>query len=62
MRMHLNSNCARRIADIDMDYLLVQISSIGALLDHLTRERAVSDLDGEGLEGLDVRDIESVSL
>lgn len=45
-----------------MDYLLVQISSIGALLDHLTRERAVSDLDGEGLEGLDVRDIESVSL
>ena len=43
--------------DLDM-----KISSTAALLDHLTRERAVSDLDGEGLEGLDVRDIEFISL
>jgi len=39
-----------------------QISSVGALLDHLTRERAVGELDDEGLEGLEIRDIEVVTL
>lgn len=60
MRM-FNSDYSRWLVDFDMIYL-VEISSIAALLDHLARERAVGDLDGEGLEGLDVRDIESISL
>ena len=38
------------------------MSSIGALLDHLTRQRAVSELDDEGLEGLEIRDIEALTL
>ena len=38
------------------------MGSIGALLDHLLRERALSDLDDEGIEGLDVKDIEILSL
>ncbi|KAJ7134704.1 DNA mismatch repair protein MutS [Mycena epipterygia] len=38
------------------------IASIGALLDHLVRERAVNDLDDEGVAGLEVRDIEAISL
>ncbi|GLB38388.1 putative ATPase domain of DNA mismatch repair MUTS family protein [Lyophyllum shimeji] len=38
------------------------MASIGALLDHITRERAVGDLDGDGIRGLDVRDIEIISL
>ncbi|KAJ7505221.1 muts domain V-domain-containing protein [Mycena galericulata] len=38
------------------------IASIGALLDHLVRERAVNDLDDEGIAGLEVRDIEALSL
>lgn len=36
-----------------------QMSSVGALLDHLTRQRAVGQLDNEGLE---IRDIESLAL
>ncbi|KAJ7016657.1 DNA mismatch repair protein MutS [Mycena alexandri] len=38
------------------------IASIGALLDHLVRERAVNDLEDEGIAGLEVRDIEALSL
>ncbi|KAJ7610685.1 DNA mismatch repair protein MutS [Mycena rosella] len=38
------------------------IASIGVLLDHLVRERAVSDLEDEGISGLQVRDIEALSL
>ena len=38
------------------------MASIGALLDHLVRERAVSSLEDEGIHSLDVRDIEIVSL
>ncbi|RXW24408.1 hypothetical protein EST38_g1433 [Candolleomyces aberdarensis] len=33
------------------------MASIGALLDHLVRERAASDYDDDGIPGLDVRDI-----
>ncbi|KAG6907882.1 hypothetical protein DXG01_007046 [Tephrocybe rancida] len=38
------------------------MASIGALLDHVVRERAVGDLDDEGIGGLDIRDIEILSL
>ncbi|KAJ7644219.1 DNA mismatch repair protein MutS [Roridomyces roridus] len=38
------------------------IASVGALLDHLVRERAVNDLEDEGIAGLEVRDIEAFSL
>ncbi|KAJ6605673.1 DNA mismatch repair protein MutS [Mycena sp. CBHHK59/15] len=38
------------------------IASVGALLDHLVRERAVNDLEDEGIGGLEVRDIEALSL
>ncbi|KAJ7675742.1 DNA mismatch repair protein MutS [Mycena polygramma] len=38
------------------------IASIGALLDHLVQERAVNDLEDEGIAGLGVRDIEALSL
>ncbi|KAF7365135.1 MutS 5 [Mycena venus] len=38
------------------------VASIGALLDHLVRERAVNDLEDEGIAGLEVRDIEALSL
>ncbi|KAH8825333.1 DNA mismatch repair protein MutS [Flagelloscypha sp. PMI_526] len=38
------------------------MASIGALLDCLVRENAVSDLEDEGISGLDVMDIESLSL
>jgi DNA mismatch repair protein MSH5 len=38
------------------------MASIGALLDHLVRERAVSDLEDDGIGGLEVRDIEVLSL
>jgi DNA mismatch repair protein MSH5 len=38
------------------------MASIGALLDHLVRERAASDYDDDGIPGLDVRDIHILSL
>ncbi|KAJ7459929.1 DNA mismatch repair protein MutS [Mycena latifolia] len=38
------------------------IASIGVLLDHLVRERAVNDLEDDGIAGLEVRDIEALSL
>ena len=38
------------------------MSSVGALLDHLARQRAMGELDDEGLEGLEIRDIESHTL
>ncbi|KAH7915490.1 DNA mismatch repair protein MutS [Hygrophoropsis aurantiaca] len=38
------------------------ISSIGALLDHLSRIRAASEFDDTGIEGLDVRGIEALTL
>jgi DNA mismatch repair protein MSH5 len=42
--------------------VLVQLASIGALLDHLVRERAVGAFDDEGIHGLDIRGIEIISL
>ncbi|RDB18026.1 MutS 5 [Hypsizygus marmoreus] len=38
------------------------MASIGALLDYLVREHAVNDLDDDGIGGLDVGDIEILSL
>ncbi|KAE9400467.1 hypothetical protein BT96DRAFT_965335 [Gymnopus androsaceus JB14] len=38
------------------------LASIGALLDHLVRERAVNDMEDEGIRGLEVRDIECLAL
>jgi DNA mismatch repair protein MSH5 len=38
------------------------MASVGALLDYLTRQRAVGELDDEGLEGLEIRDIEALTL
>jgi hypothetical protein len=32
------------------------------LLDQLVRERAVGDLDNEGIDGLDIHGIENISL
>jgi DNA mismatch repair protein MSH5 len=38
------------------------MSTVGALLDHLIRERALGDFDTDGIKGLDVRDIEILAL
>ena len=38
------------------------MASIGALLDHLVRERAVNELEDDGIWGLEVRAIEMLSL
>lgn len=40
----------------------IQLGSVGALLDHLSRERAVGDLHDEGIGGLEVRSIEYLTL
>ncbi|KAF8804405.1 hypothetical protein BYT27DRAFT_7046013, partial [Phlegmacium glaucopus] len=39
-----------------------QMSSVGALLNYLVRERALSDFDDDGITGLDVRDVEILAL
>jgi hypothetical protein len=39
-----------------------QIASVGALLDHLIREQAVSALEDDGIDGLDIRGIETLAL
>ncbi|KAJ2919133.1 hypothetical protein MD484_g1189, partial [Candolleomyces efflorescens] len=38
------------------------MASIGALLDHLVRERAASDYDDDGIPGLEIRDIQILCL
>jgi DNA mismatch repair protein MSH5 len=38
------------------------MASVGALLDHLVRERAASDYDDDGIPGLDVKDIQLLAL
>jgi hypothetical protein len=40
----------------------LQLGSIGALLDYLVREKALGDLEPEGLRGLDVRGIVNLAL
>lgn len=48
--------------NIDLHSESRQISTVGALLDHLVRERALGDFDADGIRGLDVRDIEILAL
>ncbi|KAH8104687.1 DNA mismatch repair protein MutS [Cristinia sonorae] len=38
------------------------MGSVGALLDHLAKVRAVGELDDEGISGLEIRDIEYIAL
>jgi len=38
------------------------VASAGALIDYLVREQAMSDFDGEGPQGLEVRNIEILTL
>jgi DNA mismatch repair protein MSH5 len=38
------------------------MASIGALLDHLAHERAVTEFEDDGIGDLEVRDIEVLSL
>ena len=38
------------------------MGSLGALLDHLAKVRAVGELDDEGIGGLEIRDIEYIAL
>lgn len=38
------------------------MASVGALLDHMVRERAVGELQDEGVGGLNVRAIEVLTL
>uniref|UniRef100_A0A8H7Y3V9 DNA mismatch repair proteins mutS family domain-containing protein n=1 Tax=Psilocybe cubensis TaxID=181762 RepID=A0A8H7Y3V9_PSICU len=38
------------------------MASIGALLDHIVRQKALSDCDDEGIGGLDIRNIETLAI
>ncbi|KAF4617912.1 hypothetical protein D9613_005906 [Agrocybe pediades] len=38
------------------------LASIGALLDYIVREKALSEFDDDGIGGLDIRDIEIIAL
>ena len=38
------------------------MASVGALIDHMVKERALSDFDDDGISGLDIRNIESLAL
>ena len=38
------------------------MASVGALLDHIVKERALSDFDDDGIGGLDIRNIETLTL
>jgi DNA mismatch repair protein MSH5 len=40
----------------------MQLSAVGALIDHLVRLNAVGDLENDGIEGLEVRGIEVMEL
>ena len=53
--------CISRSSHADHEANL-QLGSIGALLDYLARARAVSELDDEGVTGLEVCNIEPLRL
>ncbi|EGO23820.1 hypothetical protein SERLADRAFT_450137 [Serpula lacrymans var. lacrymans S7.9] len=56
-------NAAIRLSNFtSLDSAPLCISSIGALLDHLNRERAVVELNDLGIDGLEVRGIEGLTL
>ncbi|KAH9841446.1 DNA mismatch repair protein MutS [Rhodofomes roseus] len=55
-------NASIRLANYaSMEATPLCLGSVGALLDHLTRIRAVGDLDDEGINGLEVRAIEPLA-
>lgn len=41
---------------------VLKMASIGALLDHIVREKALSDCDDEGIGALDIRNIEILAM
>ena len=45
-----------------LDSAPLSLGSIGALLDYIARQRAVGDLEDEGIGGLQVRGIETLTL
>ena len=49
-------------SDVVLTLMLLQLGSIGALLDHIARLRAVGDLEDQGIGGLEVRGIDCLSL
>ncbi|OCH92840.1 hypothetical protein OBBRIDRAFT_725988 [Obba rivulosa] len=56
-------NAAVRLANYaSIDAAPLCLGSIGALLDHLSRARAIADLDEEGIGGLEIRSIEELPL
>ncbi|KAL1744418.1 DNA mismatch repair protein MutS [Schizophyllum fasciatum] len=56
-------NASIRLANFaSVDSSPLSIACIGALLDHLVRERAANDLEEEGISGLAIRDIEAIAL
>ncbi|KAI0802089.1 muts domain V-domain-containing protein [Irpex lacteus] len=56
-------NASIRLANhASIDHSPLCLGSLGALLDHLVRIRAVGELEDEGIGGLDIRDIESLAL
>ncbi|KAK0503937.1 DNA mismatch repair protein MutS [Armillaria luteobubalina] len=56
-------NAAIRLCNFaSVDSSPLCLASIGALLDHLVRDRALNDLEGEGTHGLDIREIEILAL
>ncbi|KIJ54568.1 hypothetical protein M422DRAFT_73531 [Sphaerobolus stellatus SS14] len=56
-------NASIRLANFSsVDTSPICIAAIGALLDHLSRMRAVGELEDEGIAGLEIRNIESLAL
>ncbi|KAL1668791.1 DNA mismatch repair protein MutS [Schizophyllum commune] len=56
-------NASIRLANFaSVDSSPLCIACVGALLDHMVRERAVNDLEEDGISGLAIRDIESIAL
>ncbi|EMD39519.1 hypothetical protein CERSUDRAFT_111843 [Gelatoporia subvermispora B] len=56
-------NASVRLANYaSIDTAPLCLGSVGALLDHLARTRAIADLEDEGIEGLGIRSIEALPL
>jgi DNA mismatch repair protein MSH5 len=56
--------CVRQLSLLTMlvSDVVLKLSSVGALLDYLVRERAMSDLEDESIRGLEVRSIATITL
>ncbi|KAF9267356.1 hypothetical protein L218DRAFT_970816 [Marasmius fiardii PR-910] len=56
-------NASIRLANsVSVETSPLCMASMGALLDHLVRERAMNDFDDEGIRGLDIGSIEALAL